>query len=158
MNITEDLKTKMCNSSISKVIDFEKLEKESKRSLRIACKARENAQKLKNFEDFFESDGWQRTHGSKGSYDIAFDVVNKTFGNGNGFIYNNGKVTHGKEFWYKLSPEHQKFIIDVDNAKKIGVYKNGDICIKYIGSIAGGEIHTSHPQWWGEGWYTSYSN
>jgi hypothetical protein len=148
MSLNPDIKNKMKNSEILKLIDFDTIDKKTSKQLNRISHLKQRTNKLKVLDTFFNSTAWTTIHGQPDAYIVAFELLQETFGLNNCAIVNAGISTNGSVFWDTLNVNQKNFINNIDTNKKIGIYKFQGLIVRYIvGSTTVGSF-TDDPSVW----------
>lgn len=146
MDNLDSIKSAMQNQKLNVKVDVNKREKLEKKRIQASCHRLENASKLKTYNEFFDSDQWPIIKQSPDAYKIAFDETKKVF-NERSFIYDSGSILYGHKGWEKLNDIQKHFVKEIDENKVKGIYRLGNLFVRYIGSTSGGTTQSDNPIW-----------
>lgn len=97
--------------------------------------------KLQKVEKFFNSNEWKLLEKIENGHDIGYLIVKSILGNIRFLFFDNDIVTHDEYgLFSSLSDEQKEHIKLIDSSKKSGLFKSGNIIIRYIGSTSVTEV------------------
>lgn len=118
-------------------INITQLKSDQSKRLASNCKRTMFLNRLSDMDNFFSSPEWEKSHNDPHSHDLAFFEIKKVFGD-RSIIFDCDNATHGKSEYNKLNEGQKSFIKNIDSKKTPGIFRRGNMYVRYIGSTAVG--------------------